>query len=97
MRHMQPVVGLFHDNALAQLKLNADITGGAADYDLEYGLELFAPQIIFGFAAANVINRPLFSDEFFSGIGTPCLDIFKILVFAIIDKAVPDVQKKILR
>lgn len=65
----------------------------SSTYDLKYGLELFAPKVIFGFAAAKVINRPLFSDEFSGGNSTPCFEILKKLGFEIIDKAVPDVQK----
>ncbi len=65
----------------------------SSTYDLKYGLELFAPKVIFGFAAAKLINRPLFSDEFSGGDGTPCFEILKKLGFEIIDKEVPDLQK----
>ena len=59
----------------------------SSTYDLKYSLNFFAPKVIFGFSAAKVLGRPLFSDEFSGGNETPCFEILKGLGFEIVEKS----------
>ncbi|WP_247648220.1 HNH endonuclease [Pantoea sp. Acro-807] len=58
----------------------------SVEYDLLYNGTTYPPKVIFGFSAKKIINRPLFSDEFSGGKGSPCFDILEKNGFKIIFK-----------
>ncbi len=64
------------------------------DFDLVHDGSLFPPKAVLGLAAQRVIGRPLTSDEFWGGEGSPCFAVLRELGFAIQPKASGDVSNR---
>jgi hypothetical protein len=59
----------------------------STDFDLVYAGMCFPPKAVLGLASGRAVGRPLTSDEFSGGEGSPCFRVLRSLGFTIEPKA----------
>lgn len=91
-RLRQVLAGLTQDDVLTTLESYSAETAASygfadsTDFDLVHEGSRFPPKAVLGLAAARSVGRPLTSDEFSGGKGSPCFRILEDLEFIISQK-----------